>query len=118
MPHRIERIAEDMKREMTDILRSIKDPRVTGLLTVVRVDVSGDLSYATVYISAMEGMAAAKSAVVGLKSAGGYIRHKIGERLSLRKSPELRFVADDSIEKGARIAEMLKNSEFGIRNSE
>ena len=69
--HRSGRINEDVKRELTDILRSVKDPRVSGLITVVRAEVSGDLSYATVRISAMEGIARAKEAVKGLTSASG-----------------------------------------------
>jgi len=110
--HRLARTEEDIKRELTDILRGLKDPRISGLLTVVRVRVSGDLSYATVYISAMDGLDAAKSAVKGLKSAAGFIRREIGLRLDLRKAPEFRFVADDSIEHSAHIAKILSTQEF------
>lgn len=106
--HRIDRISGDVHREMTDIMRSIKDPRVTGsLISIVRVDVTNDLSYATVYVCAIDGIEAAKMAVVGLKSASGYIRRELGSRLKLRKVPELRFIADDSIERSANISRMI-----------
>ncbi len=103
--YRLDRTSEDIMRELTAILRTVKDPRVTGsLLSIVRVDVSRDLSYATVYVSSMNGIDAAKEAVKGLKSAAGYMRRELGHALSLRYTPELRFVADDSIEYSAGIA--------------
>ena len=71
--HKIERITEDIHRELTAVFRELKDPRVQGLISIVRVDVTNDLSYCTVYVSAMEGLDKAKTAVEGLKSAGGYI---------------------------------------------
>ena len=111
--YKTDRVAEDIKREIIAIIRDeIKDPRVQGkLLTVVRVEVSGDLSYAKCYISAMEGLEAAQEAVKGLKNAAGYIRREVGQALRLRKTPEIRFVADDSIEHGMSIAKMLKDLE-------
>ncbi len=109
--HRSGRINEDVKRELTDILRTVKDPRVSGMLTIVRAEVSNDLSYATVRISAMEGIEQAKESVKGLKAASGYIRRELGQRLKLRKVPELRFVADDSIEHSASIARILHDLE-------
>ena len=90
-------------------MRELKDPRINSMLTVVKVEVSGDLSYAKVYISAIEGMEAAKTSVKGLESAGGYIRKQLGARLHLRKSPELKFIADDSIEKGMNLFEKIKD---------
>ena len=85
-------------------MRELKDPRISDMLTVVKVDVSGDLSYAKVYISAIDGIESAKKSVKGLESAQGYIRKQLGTRLHLRKSPELKFIADDSIEKGMKIS--------------
>ena len=104
----IDRISEDIKREIVSIMRELKDPRISDMLTVVKVDVSGDLSYAKVYISAIDGIDAAKRSVKGLESAQGYIRKQLGSRLHLRKSPELRFIADDSIEKGMDLFEKIK----------
>ena len=109
MPHyRLDRTSEDIMRELTAILRTVKDPRVTAtLLSIVRVDVTRDMSYATVFVSSMDGIEAAREAVVGLKSAAGYMRRELGAALSLRYTPELRFVADDSIAYSAHIAETV-----------
>ncbi len=106
--YRMDRTSEDIMRELTAILRTVKDPRVTGsMLSIVRVDVTRDMSYATVYVSSMNGMDAAKEAAKGLKSAAGYMRRELGMALSLRHTPELRFVPDDSIEYSAGIAATL-----------
>ena len=104
------RSAEDIRRELTDIFRSLKDPRISGFLTVVKVDVSSDLSYAKVYVSAMEGLEAAKESVKGLKNAAGFIRRELGLRLEMRKIPELKFIADDSIEHSAEILELINRA--------
>ena len=106
--HRIERTTEDLKRELTAIFRELKDPRVAGaFLSIIRVDLTNDLSYCTVYISAMEGMDRAKEAVKGLKSASGFIRRELGARLRIRHTPELVFKATDSIEYSANISRIL-----------
>ena len=104
------RPAEDIRRELTDIFRSLKDPRISGFLTIVKVDVSADLSYAKVYVSAMEGIEKAKESVVGLKSAAGFIRRELGLRLQMRKSPELKFIADDSIEHSAELLKLIEKA--------
>ena len=103
------RTASDIKRELSELFREIKDPRVSSLLSIVKVDVSGDLSYATVYVSAIEGYDATLQSVKGLKSAAGFIRRELGSRLKLRKVPELRFVADDSIIKSAQIMNIIES---------
>ena len=106
--YRIDRVSEDIKREAIAIIRELKDPRVMDkLITVVRVDVSSDASYAKIYISSIEGISVAKEAVKGLESATGYIRREIGKRLHLRKTPELKFIADDSIEHGMNIVKIM-----------
>ena len=106
--HRSDRIREDISRELTAILRTVKDPRVSGtMLSIVRVEVTNDLSYATVYVSSMDGMDAAKAAVKGLASAAGYMRRELGFALKLRHVPELRFVADDSIAYSAKLSATL-----------
>lgn len=105
---KIGRATEDIKRELTDILRSVKDPRVSGLLSIVKIDLSGDMSYCKVYVSSLEGMESTRQSVKGLVSAQGYIRRELGSRLRMRKTPELRFVADDSIEISAKISKRLE----------
>ena len=107
--HRMGRTTEDIRRELTAIFRELKDPRVQGLISIVRVDVSSDLSYCTVYISAMEGMEHAKQATQVLKSASGYIRRELGQRLRLRHVPEMHFKATDSIEYSANISKILND---------
>lgn len=108
--HRIERTTEDIKRELTAIFRELKDPRVKdAFVSIIRVEVTNDLSYCTVYISAIEGMERAKEAVKGLQSASGFIRHELGSRLKIRHVPELLFNATDSIEYSANISRILNS---------
>ena len=112
--HRIGRTSEDIKREITAVIRELKDPRVSGkMLTVLRVDVSNDLSFVKVYISALEGIDVSKKAVEGLTGATGRIRGEIGRRLHLRKTPEIKFIADDSVEHGMKIFKMLDDIKGG-----
>ena len=108
--HKIGRTTEDIKRELTAIFRTIKDPRVTScFLSIVRVDVTNDLSYCTIYVSTLEGMDATKNAVKGLVSASGYIRRELGHRLKLRHVPSLIFEATNSIEYSAEISKILNS---------
>lgn len=104
---KMQRLGEDVRRELTDIFRSIKDPRVDPLLSIVKIDLSGDQSYCKVYVSSMGGLDKAKESVKGLESGAGYIRRELSMRVEMRRSPELRFVADDSIEYSAEIARKL-----------
>ena len=105
MAFKLDRLTEDVRRELTDILHTLKDPRIGGLITIVRVDLTNDLSHCKVYVSSLEGIEGAKKAVEGLRSAAGYIRREIGHRVEMRRSPEFTFVADDSIEYSAGIAQ-------------
>ena len=110
--HRMDRVSEDIRREIMAIMRMVKDPRVTEcFLSVVRVEVTNDLSYCTVYVSTIEGIEKTKEAVKGLKSASGYIRRELGLALKLRHTPQLIFNATDSIEYSANINKMLSDLE-------
>lgn len=118
---RINRVSEDIKREVIAVIRELKDPRVMGkMLTVVRVEVSSDASFAKVYVSDIKGIDSAKEAVKGLTAATGFIRREVGSRLHLRKTPELRFVADDSVEQGFNMFKKLENgrSERGTEDED
>lgn len=106
---KINRVTSDIKLALSDILREVKDPRVSKLLSIVKLDVSGDMSYAKVYVSAIEGKDKTEESVKALKGAAGYIRRELGARLKLRKVPELRFVADNSIEISANISKIVNN---------
>lgn len=107
--HRMSRLAEDVRRELTDIFRMLKDPRIGGMISIVKVDLSGDMSHCKVYISSLDGIESAKEAVKGLTSAAGFIRREINGRLDMRRSPAFTFVADDSIEHSADIAKILND---------
>ena len=108
--HKAGRMSEDIKRIISGMMRDLKDPRIAGgdMLTVVRCDVARDGSYCKVYISSFEGYDRAKQAVKGFESASGYIKREISNVLGLRKCPELKFVADDSIEHSAEISRRLR----------
>ena len=107
--YKINRITSDIKIALAELLREVKDPRVCKLLSIVMVDVSGDLSYASVYVSAIEGYETTVTSVKALKGASGFLRRELGARLKLRKVPELRFVADDSINISANISRIIEN---------
>ena len=108
--HRIGRTTEDIKRELTAIFRELKDPRVTEVfLSIVRVEVTNDLSYCTVFVSALEGLDKAKGACEGLDSASGYIRRELCHRLKLSHVSSLIFTATDSIEYSAEISRILNS---------
>ena len=109
--YRVGRVSEDIKREIVAVIRELKDHRVRDkILTVVRVDVSSDLSFAKVYVSSMSGIDDAKEAVKGLTSATGLIRREVGSKLHLRKTPELKFIADDSVEHGMEIFKKIEST--------
>lgn len=107
---RMGRINEDVQRELATLIRSVKDPRVPELLTVTHVEVTNDLSYATVAVSAM-GEVDTKEVLKGLKSASGYLRRALGQALNLRHTPALIFTWDESMAYGARIGEILRDIE-------
>lgn len=113
---KINRVTSDIKYALSELLREVKDPRVSKMLSIVKLDVSGDLSYATVYVSAIEGSDKTKESVKALKGMAGYLRRELGRALTLRKVPELRFVADDSIEISANISKIANT--FTYKNSE
>ena len=108
--NRIGRINEEIQRELAELIRSLKDPRVQTMISITRVDTTPDLRYSKIYVSVLE-EARSQDALRGLKSAGGWLRRELGSRLQLRYTPELQFVADDSIQHGAHILEVLRQVE-------
>ena len=94
--HRTDRLNKDFKREISAILMNMKDARVNTFLSVMRVEVTGDLSYAKVYIGSLNGSEQAKAACETLRKAEGHIKSELAQKLRIRKIPELRFVPDDS----------------------
>ena len=111
---RPERVAERMKREVAAIVaRELRDPRLSGLVSVTDVEVTHDLSFARIYVSVLEEGLDRKQALEALTRASGYVRRLLAPRLGLREVPELRFVLDTSIERGARVEEILRKLERG-----
>lgn len=108
--NRIGRINEEIQRELSALIPAVKDPRVSGMISVTAVETTPDLRWAKVYVSMLDKSSAAQ-VVKGLKSAAGYLRRELGRALNLRYTPELLFVEDDSIDKGAHILEMLRDPE-------
>ena len=105
------RMSEDIHRELTDIFRQVKDPRVSSMISVVRVELAGDGSHCKVNVSSLLGMEDTRQSVKGLRSAAGFIRRELFARLKMRKSPELTFIADDSIARGAEVTRKLSQIE-------
>ncbi len=104
--YRRDRINDEMRREMMDILRKVKDPRVQdAFVSVTAVDCTADLKYAKIYYSALRGDE--KELAKGLKAATGFIRRELAAGLNLRITPELTFVRDSSITYGAHISSIL-----------
>ncbi len=88
------------------------------MLSVVRVEVSGDMSYAKIYVSAFEGIEKSKESVKGLKSASGYIKRELSRAVKMRKMPELSFIADDSIAHGSEIARIIEDFTYTQQEDE
>ncbi len=109
--NRINRINEEIQKELSSLFRELKDPRVQGgMVTVTHVDTTSDLRYCRVFVSVLD-KTQEKDVLKGLKSAAGYLRRELGQAVKLRYTPELQFTADDSIEQGAHILQMLRDPE-------
>ena len=114
--NRINRINEEIQKALSDLLRNVKDPRVSGtMISITRVETTPDLRYAKVYVSFLEENKAA-DAMMGLKSAGGYLRRELGRSLQLRYTPELVWELDDSITYGAKMLKLINSLE--VKNDE
>jgi ribosome-binding factor A len=104
------RINEEIQREMASLIRTVKDPRVTGMVSVTAVEATNDLRYAKIFISVLD-KSDVNQVLKGLRSAGGYLRRELGHSLNLRYTPELIFERDDSIDKGAHVLDLLRDPE-------
>jgi ribosome-binding factor A len=108
---RMIRINEEIKKELSDIIRQdLKDPRINqNMVSVINVDTTNDLKYCKINISVMGNNKQKHEAIEGLKSAGGFIRREIAKRINLRNTPELLFKLDDSIEYGMHLSKLIDN---------
>ena len=109
---RIDKINEEVRRELAAVIWELKDSRIPMMTSVVAVHVTNDLRYAKAYISVMGDEQTQKKALEGLKSAAGFVRREMGKRVDLRYTPEFVFELDHSIEHGAHIEELLKKNGF------
>lgn len=105
--HREERINEEVKRELTSILRELKDPRLSGMVSILKTATTKDLKFCKTYISVLGDDEKKLAVRKGLESAKGFIRKEIAHRLALRVTPEFEFVIDNSLEEGDRILKMI-----------
>lgn len=103
------RVADQIQRELGDLLRGVKDPRVQGLVTVSGIDVSPDLRNAKVYVTVLES-AEPEATVAALNHAAGYLRGRLGERLELRSVPRLVFHYDASLDQAERVQRLLRDA--------
>ena len=114
MSNRPERVAHLMRREIAEILqRKLRDPRISAMVSVTDVEVTHDLSMARVFVSVMPEGPERERSLAALQSAAGFVRHELAPRLGLREVPQLRFVLDTSIERGARVEDLLRRIERG-----
>lgn len=105
---RIDRISEQVRREVDRIIREdLSDPRIQGTYSVTRADVTRDLRYAKIYVSILE-EENRKPMMAALKKAAGFVRHQLGEQMIIRYAPEILFELDNNIEYGIHIATVLK----------
>ena len=109
--NRIGRINEEIQKELANLIRNLKDPRVQDTtISITHVETTPDLRYAKVYVSFLQEERAA-DALKGLKSAGGYLRRELGRALQLRYTPELTWALDDSITYGAKMLKLINSLE-------
>ena len=114
--NRINRINEEIQKELSSLLRTVKDPRVQDtMISITRVETTPDLRYTKVYVSFLQ-EERVKDAMAGLKSAAGYLRRQLGHNLQLRYSPEIVWSEDDSITYGARMLKLINSLE--VKNDE
>ena len=111
--NRISRINEEIQKELANLIRNLKDPRVQDtMISITRVETTPDLRFAKVYTSFLQENKAA-DAMKGLKSASGYLRRELGHALQLRHTPELMWALDDSITYGAKLLELINSLDTG-----
>lgn len=109
MKNRINRINEELRREIAALLRELKDPRIANMTSIVTVDVSNDMRHAKVFVSVLGDDDAQNETMAGLRSAEGFIRKELAHMIDLRYVPEVNFVLDHSIETGAKINKILRD---------
>ena len=113
--NRIGRINEEIQRELAALIPTVKDPRVTGMISIIAVETTPDLRFAKVYVSFLEENKA-EDALKGLKSAAGYLRRELSRQLQLRHTPEIQWALDDSITYGAKMLALINS--LGVKHDD
>lgn len=115
---KLSRTSEDIKIQLSQLFYDLKDPRISSMLSIIKLDLSNDLSHCKVYVSAIEGYDKTLQSIEGLESASGFIRRELSRRVKMRKTPQLHFIADDSIEYSANINKILIDEGISGTNEE
>lgn len=110
---RLERINEEIMRELSVLIRRLKDPRIQGIVSITHVEATPDMRYAKVFISSFGDNEQKQKSIKGLSSAAGYLRRELGKSLKLRYTPELMFINDDSIDRASHIMNLINKIEKG-----
>ena len=117
--HRIEKVNEEVRKEISDIIRNdINDPRVNSLVSVIAAEVTPDYKFAKVFISLLGTEEERLEALKGLKSSSGFVRKLLSERMRLRYTPQINFTLDSTIEHGANIMKILHDIEVGEKEGD
>ncbi|MBK7953999.1 MAG: 30S ribosome-binding factor RbfA [Candidatus Accumulibacter sp.] len=107
---RRDRIAEQIRRELSEVIRSeLKDPRV-GMISLTDVEISADYAHAKVYFSSLLGKEGIELVQAGLQQASGFLRSELGKRISIHMTPQLHFIFDDSLERGAQLSKLISEA--------
>ncbi len=111
-PRRLEQLSDQIRDELSDLMRrELRDPGLNGVISITDVELTTDLKYARVYVSALGGEEERNQAVAALTRAAGFLRHELGKRLHIRQIPELQFRPDASLERGDRILGLIRQLE-------
>lgn len=114
MSLRNERVRKTLMKEISDIIqKNIRDPRIAGVISIVDIDISHDNSFAKVYFSVFASDEAKKQTIIALEENTSKIRYEVGKRVRLRLTPELKFIPDDSIERGTKVTELINKISRG-----
>ena len=110
---RVQRVADQLQRELAEIIRlELKDPRA-GLITVTGLDLTSDFAYAKVFVSVFGEAEAQQASLAVLRRASGFLRSQLARRISIHQTPQLRFLLDESIERGSRVLDILDELDAG-----
>ena len=113
MSRRLTRINDEIKEQTAILIRDLKDPRLSGLITVIKADTTQDLKYCKIYVSIMGSEEDKENSISALKNAQGFIKKQLAHNVNLRQTPQLSFILDDSLDHSMRIQEILNDLKEG-----